>query len=195
MFPSEPEYKIVERVRTRLGTKPDDNPAFTGVVKGKEVSYLADVVMFSDKVTTVLAQLGESTWRLAVDTWDSTLGIWRPMTDPYTPKRVDPLMSLVSTELFTRTGMCSEDPEEITILSRHVVALVMPEITATQCPRPLVAECPNHGVVRVSARGYLESITRSAGESDISLAVHFFLAIRAAAADLDRPHTFEAALF
>lgn len=129
LFQGDAEYKVMERIGTRLGMNPDGNPVFEVIVQGQEVSYRTDAVLFSDRVTTVLAQFGERTWRLPVDTWDSTLRIWRPMPDTYTSKRVDLLLSLLSTGLSTRTLMSSEDRVKKQTLSGHIVTSAIPEIT------------------------------------------------------------------
>lgn len=117
------------------------------------------------------------------------------MPDSLTLMNVDIFMALLSIELFTRAMMSARDPVQVPTISGQVVTLAIPEITVTRWFRLLVGDSSRHGTTRVRACDYFRSMARSTGESDMAVAMRLCLALRAAAADLDRPHTSSMALF
>lgn len=195
LFQGTPEYKVEDCIGIRLGMNPDAIPVFREVVRGQEMSCRTGAGMFSHKFTTVLFRFEERKWYPAVDTWDNTLDIWTSMSDSHTPKRVDIPSSIVSNELSTQTMMSLEDLVQVPTLSGQVVTLAISETTATQWLRLLLGECSRHGAARVRAHDYLDFMTKSAGESRMTVATRFCLATRAATPDPDRCHTSEMSLF
>ena len=195
-FRGEPVHKLMTQIRTRLGMRLDDGvPVFGGTAPGQTISHRTNAVLFAEHFSSVMSQFCEGSWRLPADTWDQSLGVWRPMPDVLTPKRVELLMTVIAHELSTRATMSAEEPVEVPTISGPRVTLAKSEVTATQWLRLLVAECSRDSLAKGVARQYLKGLARGQGESDMALARRLCLASRAATVDPDHPHIQEEHFF